>query len=141
MGKRGGSSYKKKNMIEITGVSELLNKIEAAGGRVDDAVNEMVEKSLEVIGNNANQFMEGHKLTGDTLKSYQLQTKVKDGNIKGSVGYSIKKGGLPAIFLDIGTPTQKGYFWRYYAIENTRPEVKAIQQEALKKILGDLTDE
>lgn len=138
MAKYKGSSYKNNTMLEITGVSELLKKIEKAKGDAVPAVAEMAKKSLEVIGENANQFMQGHKLTGDTLESYEMHAKIDGDMVKGVVGYDVKKGGLPAIFLDVGTPTQKGYFWKYYAVENTRQQVEQIQQETLKKILEGL---
>lgn len=138
MAKYKGSSYKNNTMLEITGVSEILKKIEKAKGDAVPAVAEMAKKSLEIIGENANQFMKGHKLTGDTLESYAMHAKIDGDTVKGVVGYDVKKGGLPAIFLDVGTPTQKGYFWKYYAVENTRKQVEQIQQETLKKILEDL---
>ena len=138
MAKVKGSSYKNNTMLEITGVSELLKKIEKAKGDAVPAVAEMAKKSLGVIGENANQFMKGHKLTGDTLGSYDMHARIEGDMVKGVVGYDVKKGGLPAIFLDVGTPTQKGYFWKYYAVENTRKQVEQIQQETLKKILEDL---
>lgn len=138
MAKVKGSSYKNNTMLEITGVSELLKKIEKAKGDAVPAVAEMAKKSLEVIGENANQFMKGHKLTGDTLGSYDMHARIEGDTVKGVVGYDVKKGGLPAIFLDVGTPTQKGYFWKYYAVENTRKQVEQIQQETLKKILEGL---
>lgn len=138
MAKYKGSSYKNNTMLEITGVSELLKKIEKAKGDAVPAVAEMAKKSLEIIGENTNQFMKGHKLTGDTLESYDMHARIEGDMVKGVVGYDVKKGGLPAIFLDVGTPTQKGYFWKYYAVENTRQQVEQIQQETLKKILEDL---
>ena len=138
MAKVKGSSYKNNTMLEITGVSELLKKIEKAKGDAVPAVAEMAKKSLEVIGENTNQFMQGHKLTGDTLESYEMHARIEGDTVKGVVGYDVKKGGLPAIFLDVGTPTQKGYFWKYYAVENTRKQVEQIQQETLKKILEGL---
>ena len=138
MAKVKGSSYKNNTMLEITGVSELLKKIEKAKGDAVPAVAEMAKKSLEVIGENANQFMAGHKMTGDTLRSYEMHARIEGDTVKGVVGYEVKKGGLPAIFLDVGTPTQKGHFWKYYAVENTRKQVEQIQQETLKKILEDL---
>ena len=67
-----------------------------------------------------------------------MHAKIGGDTVKGVVGYDVKKGGLPAIFLDVGTPTQKGYFWKYYAVENTRKQVEQIQQETLKKILEGL---
>lgn len=54
------------------------------------------------------------------------------------LGFDVRKGGLPALFLDIGTPTQKPFFFIYYAVENNLTKVHAIQKEELMKILKGL---
>lgn len=135
-----GSSVKRGNLIEMYGVSDLLKKIEAAGGKVDEAVKKAVDGSLEIVGKDMQNFMSGHKLTGDTMSSYgQVPAKVgKDGKIEAVVGYDEKKGGLPAIFLDVGTPKQKPFFFRYYAVENNRKRIEEIQRETLNEILKGL---
>jgi HK97 gp10 family phage protein len=134
-----GSSVKRGNLIEMYGVKDLLNKIEKAGGKVDEAVSKAVDESLKIVGADMQNFMLGHKDTGDTLESYtQLPSTIKDGKVESIVGYEIKKGGLPAIFLDVGTPTQKGYFFRYYAVENNRQQIEEIQRQTLNDILKEL---
>lgn len=149
MAKKGrGSSVK--NGIEMYGVSDLLKKIEAAGGNVHAAVQKAVDRSLEQVGMKMQLFMLEHKDSGDTYQSFELipatpgsvkvgkeTYNVKDG-ITGLVGYNSKKGGLPAIFLDVGTPKLKPYFFRYYAIENSRKDLEKIQRDTLNEILEDL---
>ena len=135
-----GSSLKRGNMIEMYGVSELLNKIEKAKGNVDEAVKEAVKKSLEIVGEDSLKFMEKHQFTGETLASYTLgEPTVKDDVVNGVVGYDVKKGGLPAIFLDVGTPSMDGYYWKYYAVNNNYEKIKQIQHETLNRILEELT--
>ena len=134
-----GSSVKRGNYIEMYGVSDLLKQIEKAGGKVDEAVKKCVDNSLEQVGLKMQLFMMEHRATGDTYESYEpLKGEIANGVVTGSVGYNIKKGGLPAIFLDVGTPKQKPYFFRYYAIENSRNQIKIIQQETLNEILKEL---
>lgn len=134
-----GSSVKRDNLIEMYGVSELLNKIEAAGGRVDEAVKKAVDNSLEIVGADMQKFMEGHKRTGATMASYEQVSAVLKGNVvTANAGYNIKKGGLPAIFLDVGTPKRKGYFFRYYAVENNMQRIQEAQRAALNEILEGL---
>ena len=136
-----GSSVKRGNLIEMYGVSELLKKIESANGNVDNAVKRAVDKSLEIVGSDMQNFMAGHKQTGDTMESYeQVPAKEgKNGLIEATAGYNAKKGGLPAIFLDVGTPKMKPYFYRYYAVENNRKRIEDIQRETLNDILKELT--
>ena len=136
-----GSSVKRGNLIEMYGVSDLLKKIESANGNVEEAVKRAVDKSLEIVGSDMQNFMAGHKQTGDTMESYeQVPAKAgKNGLIEATAGYNAKKGGLPAIFLDVGTPKMKPYFYRYYAVENNRKRIEDIQRETLNDILKELT--
>lgn len=155
-----GSSLKRGNMLEMYGVSELLKKIEAAGGKVDEACIKAANESMKIVGDHAQAFMKRHTRTGETMGSFeQTPAKVtKGGKVTASVGYNIDDGGLNAIFLDVGAPhrkttvghrgitgtpkqnPQKGYFWRYYAV-NDSGQVRKIQEaqhNALNEILGEL---
>lgn len=49
MAKYKGSSYKNNTMLEITGVSELLKKIEKAKGDAVPAVAEMAKDRKSVV--------------------------------------------------------------------------------------------
>lgn len=134
-----GSSIKRGNYVDFVGGAELLKKIEAAGGKVDEAVKKCVDNSLEQVGMKMQLFMLEHKDSGDTMRSYeQLYADIKSNTVTGQVGYSIKDGGLPAIFLDVGTPKQKPYFFRYYAVENSSKQIREIQQATLNEILEGL---
>lgn len=134
-----GSSVKRGNFVEMYGVKDLLNKIEAAGGKVDEAVKKAVDASLEQVGMKMQLFMLGHKESGDTYQSYeQIMASIKDNKVEAMVGYNAKNGGLPAIFLDVGTPKQKPYFFRYYAVENSRKQIEEIQRATLNEILEGL---
>lgn len=134
-----GSSIKRDNLVEITGMSELLQKIEKAGGNVNQACAKAVDNCLELVGMHMQLFMAEHKQTGDTYDSYeQVMASIKDNKVNAMVGYNIKNGGLPAIFLDVGTPKIKPYFFRYYAVENNQKEIQRIQRETLNDILKEL---
>lgn len=132
-----GSSLK--GGIELYGVSELLKKIEKAGGNVDKACEKAVDMSLQIVGADMQNFMSGHKFTGETMSSYeQVPAVVKNNKVEAVVGYDINKGGLPAIFLDVGTPKQKPYFFRYYAVANNSAKLQEIQRATLEEILEGL---
>ena len=138
-GKYRGSSVKRGSLVEMYGVSELLKNIEKAGGKVDAAVQKAVDRSLEIVGADMQAFMSGHKNTGETMESYEQTSAKSDGNkVTGNAGYNVKKGGLPAIFLDVGTPKIKPSFFRYYAVENNRKQIEEIQRATLNEILEGL---
>ena len=142
MAKKGayrGSSVKRKNLIEMYGVSDLLKSIEKAGGKVDVAVKKAVDESLKIVGADMQNFMSGHRDTGDTMASYeQIPAVAKGDKVEANVGYNIKKGGLPAIFLDVGAPNHTPHFYRYYAVENNRARIEEVQRAALNEILEGL---
>lgn len=134
-----GSSVKRGNLVEMYGVSDLLKQIESAGGRVDAAVQQAVDRSLEIVGADMQNFMSGHKDTGETMASFEhIKAIIQGDKVEAMVGYNAKNGGLPAIFLDVGTPKQKAYFYRYYAVENNRKKIEEIQRETLNEILRGL---
>lgn len=138
-GKYKGSSIKRGNIVEMYGVSELLQKIEKAGGKVDVAVQKAVNNSLEQVGMKMQLFMLGHKQTGETYASYeQVMASMKGNKVEAIVGYNVKNGGLPAIFLEVGTPKQKPHFFRYYAVENSSKQIAEIQRNTLNEILEGL---
>ena len=137
--KHRGSSVKRGNYVDFVGGSDLLKKIEAAGGKVDEAVKKCVDNSLEQVGMRMQLFMMGHRESGDTYRSYeQIKANSKGDKVEAIVGYDGKNGGLPAIFLDVGTPKQKPYFFRYYAVENSSKEIAEIQKATLNEILEGL---
>ena len=162
--KFSGSSYKSNSIVSVSGVSNLLKKIEKAQGSVDEAVKKATDASLAIIGKEAQHLMRplspGKSGTGDTYRSFEQRPAEMNGTfVQASLGYNIDEGGLPAIFLDVGvsgtpkkqpktaslgTPKKKppkrqeGHFWRYYAVENTREKVLETQRNVLKEIWEDL---
>lgn len=67
-----------------------------------------------------------------------VQTVSEEDCLYFEYGFDPKEGGLPALFLDIGTPKIKPTFFIYYAVENNLARIHAIQKEELTKILEEL---
>lgn len=53
-------------------------------------------------------------------------------------GFDPEKGGLPALFLDVGTPKIKPTFFIYYAVERNLGQIHEIQRQELLRIIEGL---
>ena len=140
MARKGGNA-----IIEFYGFKELLEKIEKAQLNVEEAVKEAVQKSAEPVKRDMDGFMIKHSppngspwATGETRRSWEEKMSSRGDTITYKIGYSIKKGGLPSIFLNYGTPTNEPSFFIDHAVDDNIDEIKRIQEEALKEILKGL---
>lgn len=171
MAKKYKTSLKRDNafFLDFEG-TELVKKLEKAGGNVKPALEAAARRSLPIVQKEFKNFIAQHKVTGDTERSLIDPSQVKfiwgkqakkrfvgttTSGVKGftggkvevvseedclyfEYGFSIEKGGLPALFLDIGTPRQQPHFFIYYAVENNLDKIHKIQKEELMKILKEL---
>jgi len=137
VGKKGGSNGKA--FIEMYGVSDLLKKIEKANGNLEDAISKAVEKSVELPKQDMLNFMEQHHRSGDTEESFTVYPiKWKDGVGTVKLGFSIKKKGLPAVFLNYGTPKIQPTFFIQHAVDDHIDEIHQIHRNTLEEILKEL---
>ena len=138
MAKRG-SKGSGKAVLEIYGVSDLLKKIEKANGNCEEAITKAVLKSIELPKQEMLSFIKQHHRTGTTEESFTVTPiEWKDGVANVKVGFSVRKGGLPAVFLNVGTPTIAPSFFIDNAVQNNVDEIHKIQQNALEEILKEL---
>lgn len=130
------ASKRKGLSIDFYGTDGLLKKIESMGKNVEEAVIQSLSAGMKKPYEDMKSFAEQHKQTGDMLSSLEITEPVaKDGMITAKVGFVIKKGGLPSLFLNYGTPRISPTFFINKAIENNVDEIKRLQLEALKEIL------
>lgn len=132
---------KRKNAftMDFYGTSELLKKIEAAGGNVENAVSRAVARSMEVPKRDMQAFVSRHHLTGATERSFdETPFEWKNGLLKYAVGYNMKAGGIAALFLDVGTPTMRPYFFINQTVEKNISQIRDAQQAALREIFRGL---
>lgn len=147
MAKRGGTgnkngkfSHSGRVSLDFYGFSELLQKIDDAGGNVTDALSKSLVASSKPIERDLGEFMVKHHRTGRTISSFENLLNVDRMGlfIDYKLGFNKDKHGLPALFLDIGTPTQNPHYFIYYAFNNNVDRVKAEQEKALREILEEL---
>ena len=117
-----------KSRIEFFGTSELLKKIEKAGGNVEKACENALRASVQAPKQEMLQYIQQHHLTGQTEDSFVEEIKNENGKIYCEVGFSIRKGGIAALFLNLGTPKIKPSFFVDDAIDHNIDKIKADSQ-------------
>lgn len=93
--------------VKLSGYEEIIRDIEKLGGNAEKIISDALLKSGEVATGEFKKVIEEHKYTGltaDTLKT-DLEVEHEAGKIVLKTGFDINKGGLAAILLDRGTPT------------------------------------
>ena len=131
-----------KSKIEFFGSTELLKKLEEAGGNVEEAIITAIRKSAVKPSNEMLGFIRQHKHSGRTEDSFTEEIKSKDGVITAEFGFSVRKGGLAAIFHECGTPRKAppASYFISNAIDNNIDEIIKEQNEALMKSFRSLTN-
>lgn len=122
--------------INYYGTDEVVRKLDDLGENVEDIVFNALLESAEKPKEEMLNFIKNHKRTGITEGSFKETLKKEDGKIYLEIGFDIKRGGLPALFLNYGTPRQEPYFFIDKAIENNLDEIKKTQEEAMQRALA-----
>lgn len=132
---------KRKNAfsMDFYGSSELLKKIDRAGGNVEDAISRAVARSMDAPKKDMLEFIKKHHVSGATEESFgETPFEWKNGVLKYAVGFNIKKGGIAALFLDVGTPTMDAHFFIHNARYKNLTKIRDAQEAALKEIFKEL---
>ena len=128
----------RKSRIEFFGTSELLKKIEKAGGNVEKACEDALRASVQAPKQEMLEYIQQHHLTGQTEDSFVEEIKNEKGKIYCEVGFSIRRGGIAALFLNLGTPKIKPSFFIDDAIDHNIDKIKADQLKALNDAFREL---
>lgn len=127
-----------KSKIEFFGTSEILKKIEAAGGNVEQTCMDALKKSAEIPKKEMLDFIRAHKLTGVTENSFVDEIRQDGNKIYLELGFSIRKGGIAALFLNLGTPKIKPTWFIDNAVDHNIDTIKKAQIDALKEAFRGL---
>lgn len=128
---------KNKIGLQLEGFEELMAKLDALDGDLKKVTNECLDVAHEIITPKLHQAMKKHHQTGDTEKSIVDHSSV---NWEGTtadidVGFKIRNGGLPSIFLMYGTPRMKKDTKLYNAIYGKKVKDEIAKMQSL--ILAD----
>lgn len=122
--------------LEVSGLEDYLQRINATGRNVDDAVKTAIFESAQPIYNDIRDWAERHRRTGVMLEGVDLSEPQQSGNeISVTVGINDEKspGAWHAVFVEYGTPTQPADPGIRNAFDNNKTKVKKIQREVLKR--------
>lgn len=100
---------KNKIGLEFSGFDELIERLDASGGDVKEAVDKSLEVANKIVSRKLSEDMKKHRQTGETEKSIIKNATIEWDGMTASVGvgFDFGKGGLPSVFLMYGTPRMK----------------------------------
>lgn len=123
--------------LDFDGIDILAKRFEDMGGDIKDLADKALKATHAHVTPKIEQAMKASKYnfnhTGDTKDSLRKKANVEwSGNIASiGVGFDIKHGGLPSIFLMHGTPTITPDRNLYNAVfsNKTKKEVQELQED------------
>ena len=135
--------------IEIDGFDELLSKLNRMDKMTKTVPEEALKETFDIITKKAANAVTkpslprgGNYSSGRTETSLQRTPKVKWKSNEASVevGFNIRKGGLPSIFMMYGTPRYMKNQALYDAFYSSQTEGEVIlkQKEILNKALAEV---
>ena len=135
--------------VEFAGFDEVLKKLNKLGADTKQITEDALQKSFDIVTKKAEaaiakpNFPAGGKFsTGRTEESLTRTLDVTWTGTEASapVGFNIKKGGLPSIFMMYGTPRYMKFQAVYDAFYSsaTEGEVLNAQREVFFKAMEEL---
>ena len=130
----------KKFGIQFDGFTELMENLDRLNGDLKNVAEDCLTVAHTTITPNLHTEMSRHKLTGETEKSIVDKSVVKWEGTTASVdvGFKIRNGGLPSIFLMYGTPKMAKDTKLYNSIygAKVKKEIAKKQEEILQNAIS-----
>ena len=130
--------------IEFDGFEKLIQKLEDVEGASEQAVENALVATHELVTRNLQSAIAPHRRTGETEKSLKRNAEVTwvGTTAEVEVGFDIDNGGLPSVFLMNGTkvngtPRVKPDTKLYNAIygAKTKKEIAELQEKEFRKCI------
>lgn len=95
--------------IELKDLESWAERLEKAGGKIEKVAEKCLVAAHETVTPAIQKDMKRHRRTGKTEAAILTEADVTWEGTRASVpvGFNIKEGGLPSIFLMYGTPRMK----------------------------------
>ncbi len=129
--------------LDFSGIDKMIEDLHKIGANVKEVTEVALKKSRDYVNEKAYKAMISHNRSGETIKSIIPAPIEWNGTVaKVPVGFSVKEGGLPSIFLMYGTkvygtPRVKKDMKLYKAIygKETKEKVQQIMKWEFQKVL------
>lgn len=126
--------------LEFKGFTDALEELDKAGGDLKRATEAALKSSKQAVNPGIQKAIAKHRRTGRTQASLDTNMSVTWEGTTASVdiGFHVRDGGLPSIFLMYGTPRTAPDKQLYNSIygKKVREEVAEIQEEAIGKVMS-----
>lgn len=126
--------------INFDGFAEMYEKLDRLNADTKKITEEALKESFNYVTPKVEAAIAPHKLTGATQGSLKKNAEVEWSGSRASaeVGFDIKNGGLPSVFLMYGTPKMSPDRKLYNAFYGTatKKKVKEIQEKVFNKALS-----
>ena len=135
--------------LRMTGFEDLLTQIEKAGGSINDATRECMDKSAAIMQDELKSQMHSADVPSDLIgrmPNYKIEgngnrVTALVGYDKGAYDTENPSDGYKVVFLNYGTPRRKkhgkvaprGFIQK--AKKKATPRIRKIQKTTLEKIL------
>lgn len=128
---------KLKLTIDFKQFGDLIEKIDRMNGDVKGVINDCLTQSRDLVSDELQKAMSKHNRTHRTERSIRdsepVEWKVDEATLK--VGFDLKQGGMPSIFLMHGTPRVTKDTKLYNAVYGNK--IKKQIKELQTKIFND----
>lgn len=132
---------KNKMTIEFEGFDELLSELKKLEGDAKAVAEEALLETQRIVAERANDAMKKHHRTGRTQGSIitNCAPEWEGFTAVAGVGFKIRDGGLPSIFLMYGTPRSPKDTAVYNAVygTSTRKAIEEAQREVFLKAVAE----
>ena len=123
--------------IQFEGFAELMENLDKLGGDLNEVAEECLQVAHDVVTPRIKADIVRHHNTGRTEKSIVNEKRVEWEGTTASikVGFNLKNGGMPSIFLMYGTPRMQKDTKLYNDIYGSAvsKEISEKQEEILQR--------
>lgn len=128
---------KNKIGLKFDGIEDMVERLEKVEGDIKSTAEAALKASKQAVNPGIQKEIMRHRRTGNTEATLDKDMIVKWEGTSGSIkiGFNIRNGGLPSIFLMYGTPRMKKDTKLYNSIygSKTKKTIANAQKEVFEK--------